>query len=154
MQKKLKGFSILELMLSAALFSIFSVSITLAVLQGSSATQSVITAELARQRAIEGIEAVRAIRAQSFDALQDTPSTGVQFNNGKWEFFGTQDEQNGFVRTISVQSGQRDSNGNIVDSGGTEDADLKLIIVTVTKNNFFLNFSTYLSRREVVVNNP
>jgi len=154
MKNNSKGFSVIELVLSAALFSIFSISITLAVLQGSSAIQAGIRSELARQFAIKGIEAARAVRAQSFDALQDTTGSGIHFSNGKWEFSGAQDERDGYVRVISVQSAQRDLNNNIVISGVAEDADLKLIIVTVTKDNFSLDFSTYLSRREFVAITP
>ncbi len=154
LKKKLKGFSVIELVMAAAIFSIFSISITLAVLQGSTAIQSGIRAELARQWAMEGIEAARAVRAQSFDKLQNTPGSGMQFNDGKWEFSGMQDEKDGYVRIISVQSAQRNADGNIVDHDGTDDADLKRITATVTRDTFSLDFSTYLSRREVVLIAP
>ncbi|KKR21919.1 MAG: hypothetical protein UT50_C0002G0010 [Candidatus Moranbacteria bacterium GW2011_GWA2_39_41] len=154
MKKKLKAFSVIELVLSAALFSIFSVSITLAVLQGSSAIQAGIRSEIARQFAMEGIEATRAVRAQSFDALQNTASSGIEFVDGKWELAGEQDEKDGYVRRISVQSAERDSEGNVVASGGTEDLDLKLIVVAVTKDNYSVDFSTYVSRREIVLIEP
>jgi len=150
MQNKFKAFSVIELMLSAALFSIFSVAITVAILQGSSVIQDGVQSEMARQFAMEGIEAVRAIRAQSFDALQNTAGSGLRVNNGKWEFFGGQDGRDGYVRTVSVQPAQRDSDGNIVASGGTDDADLKLATVTVTKNKFSTDLSAYLSRREII----
>lgn len=152
--KKTKGFSVLEVVLSAALFSIFSVAIITAILQSNSAIRAGIYAQSARQYAMEGIEAARAVRAKSFDDLQNTSGSGIRFENGKWEFFGTEDGRDGFVRTISVQSAQRDGNGNIVSSGGAEDADLKLISVNVVKNNFSMDFSAYLSRREIVLNIP
>lgn len=154
MKNKSKGFSVIEIVLATAIFSIFSVSVTLAVLQGSSAIQAGIRGELARQFAIEGIEAARAIRMQSFDALQNTTGSGVRFADGKWEFFGAQDERDGYIRVVSVQSAQRDSNNNIVTSGGNEDADLRLITATVSKNDFSIDFTTYLSRREIVAITP
>jgi len=151
MQKKLKGFSVIELVLAAGLFSVFSLSIVLAILQGSSAGQSGIRAEVARQWAMEGLEAARAVRSQSFDLLSDTSGSGIRFEDGKWEFSGEQDEWEGYTRTVSVQPARHDEDGNIVAEEGDEDADLKLITSVVTKNNFSVEFSTYLSRREIVV---
>lgn len=150
MRNKLKGFSVLEIVLSAGLFAVFSLAIIVAVLQGSSAGQSGVKSEMARNWGIEGIEAVRAIKNQSFDALENTAGSGVRFENGKWEFFGSGDEWEGFRRVIVIESARRDGD-NLISLGGTEDADLKLATVVVTKDDFSLDFSAYFSRREIPV---
>lgn len=149
-----RGFSIVEIVLAAGIFAVFSLAILMAVLRGSSAGQSGMRSELARNFAIEGVEAVRAVRNQSFDALGDTAGSGIRLADGNWELFGTQDEWEGYQRTIEIEPAQRDGNGNLVVSGGTEDADLKLAKVTVVKDDFSLEFSFYLSRREIIIVTP
>lgn len=146
----MKGFSVLELVLAAALFSIFSLAIVTAVFRGSNAEQAAMNAEIARQWAREGIEAVRAVRSQSFDSLGDSSGTGIRLENGKWEFHGNQDEWDGYERVVTLHPARRDSDGNIVTEGGNEDADLKSVTSTVTKDNFSVEFSAYLSRRDFV----
>lgn len=151
MQQNKRGFSILELVLAGAIFAVFASAIVVAVLQSGSATQAGIRAEIGRQWAQEGVEAVRAIGAQSFDALLDTAGSGVRFTNGKWEFSGNADEWDGYRRVVTVSSAQRSAGGDVVSSGGTEDVDLKLITVVVTKENFSIELSTYLSRKSIII---
>ena len=146
-----KGFLLVELMLAAAIFSVFSFAIVVAVLQGGSAMQSGVRSEFARQFAIEGIEKMRALRSQSFDELKESLATGVRISNGKLELSGEYDEKDGYRRTISIQKVYRDQQGNIKTSGETEDSDLRLVTSKVTKEDYSLEFSAYLSRREIPV---
>jgi type II secretory pathway pseudopilin PulG len=145
------GFSVLEIMLAAGLFSVFSMAIVVAVLQGNGAGQTGVRAETARNWAIEGLEAVRSVRNRSFDDLQNTAGSGIRLENERWEFSGAEDGWEGFSRVVTIEAAQRDVDGKLVASEGTEDADLKLATVTVTKDNFSLEFSAYFSRREIVV---
>lgn len=152
--KNKKGFSVLELVLAAAVFSIFSFGITLAVLQGMSAQQAGARAEAARLFAIEGIEAARALRSQGFDNLTDTSGSGIRFQGGEWELAGESDEWDGYSRVITIEKAERDGDGNIVSAGGDEDEDLKLITSTVAKGDYSIEYSGYLSRREIVPAGP
>lgn len=156
MKQRAKGFLIMELVLAAALFSVFSAGIVVALLQGSSAEQAAQQAETARFCAREGIEAARAIRSWSFAELENTTGSGLRLQAGQWEFFGEADEEcaAGYQRVIVVQSVERDGAGEIVASDGTEDTDMKLATVTVTKGEYSAEFSAYLSRREIVVPGP
>ena len=74
---ELPGFSLIEIILAVALFSIFSaVAITFS-FQALQAEQKGNEKELATNYAEEGIEVVRAIRDDSFDNLNDTDSSGL-----------------------------------------------------------------------------
>jgi len=150
MAKKKKGFSVIEIVLAAAIFSVFSLSIVLAVLQGSNTQKSSIRTDQARIWAAEGIEAARAIRAQAFENLTDTAGSGIRFSDGQWELAGSHDEWEGYRRTISIQKARRDGNGNLVDDGGTEDDNSKLVKSVVEKGDYSLEFSAYLSNREII----
>jgi len=145
------AFSVLELILAAGLFSIFAVSIALAVFQASNTQQKTIQLQMARQFAAEGIEAARALRSQSFDALSDTTGSGIQFSNdNKWELHEGNDSWQGFTRIITIQSAQRDADKNIVLSDGDSvDSDMKLVTSAVTQGNISVEFSVYLSRRDI-----
>lgn len=148
-----KAFSVIELILAAGLFSIFAISVALAVLSATSGQQKSLQAAQARQFAAEGLEATRALRAQAFDILVDTDGSGITFDtdNNKWKLDGASDEREGFVRVIKIESAQRDGDGNIVADGGSDDGDLKLVTSTVTRNgNPVAELSAYLSRREIV----
>ena len=154
MKKNQQGFSILELVLAAGLFSVFAAGISLAAFQGMNFEQKAVQIQTARQWAEEGIEAARAIRSQSFDALADTDGSGLNFSDGKWSLTSDHDSWEGYTRIIMIQSARRDSDGNIVSDGGQEDADMKLVTSQVTRGDLTVEFSTYFSRREIVPLNP
>jgi hypothetical protein len=67
---------------------------------------------------------------------------------------GESDEWEGFSRTVEIKKAQRDGDGNIVSEGGTADEDLKLVMVTVSKDDYSLEYSAYLSRREIIIAEP
>jgi len=149
MKKNKQAFSILELLLAAGLFSIFAISIALAVFATTNTQQKTIQLQMARQFAAEGIEAARALRAQSFDALTDTDGSGIQFSNGRWQLHDGNYDWQGFPRVIAIQPAQRDSSNNLVSGNGTDDSDMKLVTSTVTQGSISLTFSTYLSKRDI-----
>ena len=150
MKKTKRAFSILELILAVGLFAIFALSIAAAVFVASKASQKSLQMQIAQQFAVEGIEAARALRSQSFDSLANTEGSGIKFADGEWRLDGTQDNWQGFARFITIKSAKRDNEGNILLTGDNDDGDIKLITSTVTQGDMTVEFSAYLSRREII----
>jgi len=133
---KQKGFSVIEIILAAALFLIFSGGAIIVVLQGFDANRTATEMIVANQYAIEGLEAVRSIGDQSYSNLTLSSGTGlVRSASNTWTFSGTNNQfgpNNKYTRVITITAVNRDASGNIVSSGGTLDANTKKITATVT----------------------
>jgi len=146
-----KGFSVMEIILAAAIFCIFSsAAISFLFLTLKTETQSE-QAQTALQYAEEGIEAVRAIRDDSFDRLSDTEGSGLVFSDDKWDFGGDYDEFGIFKRTIAINEAKRDGDNNIISEGGEDDPNMKKIVSSVSwtspsGGNVSVEITAYLSR--------
>lgn len=138
------GFSVLEVILAAAIFMIFSTGAVMTVVQSYNANRLGMENTVASQFAAEGIEAAKAIKNRGYSNLTNFTAVGLQRNNpgNFWEFDplgeGTNDtllhnSGDNYIRTIKVESVNRDGNGNIQPSG-TPDPDTKKITATVTWN--------------------
>lgn len=128
------GFSVIEVILAGALFVLFSVGITSAILLGLDANRVSGEQTIATQYATEGMDSARSIRNQSYANLVNSTGTGVALSGGVWTFSGSNTTFDKYTRVLTVADVQRDTNGNIVVSGGTTDTDTKKIISTVTWN--------------------
>lgn len=129
-----KGQSVVEVMLAAGLFVIFSAGIVTAVLGGLDNNRVAGEQTIANQLASEGLEAVRSIKNQAYTNLVNSTGTGVAVTGGVWSFSGTNNIFDKYTRVITVNDVLRDINGNIVASGGTLDPDTKKVISTVSWN--------------------
>ncbi len=134
-KKSSKGFSLVELILAVGVFAILASGVTYVVTNsytnfyGGGNKQNV--AEFAQ----EGIEAVRSIRDNSWQDIEDVAGAGAKGldkSQGYWEFSGSSDTRDGLTRTVSIANAQRDSNGDIVDSGGSDDTRTKKVTVSVS----------------------
>jgi len=126
-----RGDLLIELILAIGLFAVLATT-AIATMTGflglSRTTEEVEEASLYAQ---EGLAATRAIRDQSWDNLTDEPH-GLSWTGTQWVFSGTSDQRGKFVREVSIKTAQRDSSGNLVDSGGSEDPDTKIVLVEVS----------------------
>lgn len=150
-QKIQHGFSVIELILTSAIFLIFSGGIIFVVLHGFDLNRLSEEETIANQYASEGIEAVRSIKNQNFSSLANAASTGIIRNGSNvWAFSGTNNINGKYTRTLAIASVNRDGSGNIVSSGGTTDPDTKKVTSTVswnagpTRNNSVI-LTTYLT---------
>lgn len=134
------GFSVIEVILAAAIFVTFATGAVVVVISGIDNNRLGSEMTIANQFNTEGMEAVRSIKNQSwttFIAKADAGNTGVTNGSGTWVFNGTNNvfpSDTRFTRTINVTSAQRDVSGNIVSSGGVNDANTKKVIVATTWN--------------------
>lgn len=130
---KQKGFSVIEVLLAAGLFVVFSIGVVVALLQGLNMNRLGQEETIATQYATEGVEAARSIRNRSYASLVETPGTGIDRVGGVWDFSGENNVLDGkYTRTIVIAEVQRDGDGNVVESGGTIDPDTKKVTVTVS----------------------
>lgn len=133
----MKGFSVIEVLLAAAIFMIFSIVSGTVVLQGFSGNRLGEEQTVANQYAAEGLEAVRSIKNQTFSNLVNSVGTGILQSGGVWTFAGGNNQfgpSNKYTRVLTVSDVQRDGSGNIVASGGTVDPLTKKITSTVSWN--------------------
>lgn len=134
MKKNVSGISIIEFIISVAIFSIIASVITVLVLQGFSINRLGNEETKSSFLAQEGIEATTSIRNQSFSNLANG-NYGVSRTAGYWQFLGTSDLiDNKYTRVVTVADGLRDIDNNLVESGGNIDVNTKKIISTVSWN--------------------
>ena len=130
-----RGFSVIEVLLAAALFAIFSTGIIGVVLQGFDANRLGSEQTIANQYASEGIEAARSIKNQTYTNLVNSAGSGIGRNgSGVWAFAGANNVLSKYTRVLTVADVQRDLSGNIVSSGGTTDPNTKKVTSTVSWN--------------------
>lgn len=127
-----RGFSVLEVILAVALFSIFSTTSVLLTLSSLRASLQGNQREVALAYAAEGIEIVRAIRSDSFGNLIDAAATGLHYDAGKWEAQGDFDSFEIYKRVVSIAPAQRDENGDIVSGAANDDANMKKVVSAVS----------------------
>ncbi len=150
-----RGFSVLEVILAAAIFVVMGVSAVIVVLQGLNTNRLGNEFTVANQYASEGVEVARSIKNRAFANLINSAGTGVAFSGGNWTFSGSNNTLvhntgDNYTRVIIVADVQRDGSGNIVSSGGTVDPMTKKVTSAVSWNFTSarpenISLSTYLS---------
>ncbi|RJQ35656.1 type II secretion system protein, partial [Candidatus Parcubacteria bacterium] len=130
----LRGFSLVELIIALTVFAILAAGVFYVVTNSYSNFYGSGDKQALAEYAQEGIEAVRAIRNNSWqDIIDSIGNNGVaKASNGLWTFSGSSDTQGDLTRVVTIANVERDSNGNIVDSGGTDDPSTKKVTVTVS----------------------
>ena len=129
------GFSVIEVILAAALFMIIATGSITVILQGTDSNRLGEEQAVANQYAAEGMEAVRSIKNQNFANLVNSAGTGIAQVGNVWTFSGGSNILSSkYTRVIKVENVYRDISGNIVSSGGTLDTKTKKITSTVVWN--------------------
>ncbi|MDP2366127.1 MAG: hypothetical protein Q8M94_20440, partial [Ignavibacteria bacterium] len=114
------GFTIIEVLLAMGLFVLVAGGGVSAAVQAFSVNRLGEEESYAGYLASEGMEATRAISARDYFNLVNG-SHGVDYSSGKWEFSGSSNALGKFARTVVISNVYRDTNGNIVASGGRLD---------------------------------
>lgn len=152
---KERGFQITEAVVAVAVFSL--AGLTLLSVYGAFFTASTEAKDNIRAAFLgeEGLEAIRSIRDDSFNGnispLSGVGSRYLYFDSvaNKWRATTTAQIEDGmFYRTFTVSPVYRDANNDIAVSG-TEDPNIKKIIVSVAWNKkeatTTKSFTSYLS---------
>ncbi|MEI6690572.1 MAG: hypothetical protein WCL07_02365 [bacterium] len=127
------GFGMIEVVVALGIFAVVGVTGITMVTHSFSVNRLGDEQTIATNLATQGLEITRGIRSQGWGIL-GAGSYGLQKNAGIWSFSPSPETWDKYTRTIVVSNGQRDGSGNIVDSGGSVDSDLKKITSTVTFN--------------------
>jgi prepilin-type N-terminal cleavage/methylation domain-containing protein len=128
------GFSLVELVVALAVFAILAAGVFYVVTNSYTNFYGAGDKQALAEYAQEGVEAVRAIRSNSWQNIEDgIGSNGLtKGSNGLWTFSGSSDTQGALTRVVAIANASRDVNWNIVDAGGTEDPSTKKVTVTVS----------------------
>lgn len=125
------GYVLLEVILAAGLVVIVAAIFVQLAIGSFGLERSAKENTVASNFAQEGLEAVRSIADRAFSEL--IPGTyGLDVNgNGVHILLGTSNDYGMYSRVITVEQVMRNS-GDIVESGGTDDPDTRLVVSTVT----------------------
>jgi len=151
------GFGLLEIVIAASIISavIFSLSFVFLISQKLETTSS--NKIRANFLAEEGLEASRFLRDKSWSTNLAALSAGTNYylafatTTSTWSIgaAGPDKVDNLFYRKVTTENVSRDSNDNIVSSGGTNDPDTKKINMEVAWRErgatTTVTISTYLS---------
>lgn len=117
-----KGFSLIEVVISVALFALIAGGGISAIIVPLSSGRGSSEVSKATQLALEGLEAVRSIRNANFTNIVGG-TKGVGVSSSLWSFIGTSDVTDKFSRSINISNARRDAGGTLVASGGVTDPD-------------------------------
>lgn len=152
-KKNKKGFSLVEILVVIAIIGLSMASLislaNFALVVQANLKQNLIATNLA----IEAIEAVAAIKSDNWSNASSL-TLGAPYHpvkNGsplKWSLSAGIEVINGFSREVIFSQVARDSDDDIVASGGTPDPDSRKITVSVSWNergkNYQVTLNSYL----------
>ena len=122
-----KGQSLLELLIAMSVFVLVISGIIMLTLTAHITDRQGMERTAATLLAQAGAEAAASIKNTGWKYLT-LGNHGLTDVNNEWEFFGSSDQVDKYTRQVSVEVVRRDSNGDVVDNGGTIDFDSKKIV--------------------------
>ncbi|MDD5749166.1 MAG: DUF2341 domain-containing protein [Patescibacteria group bacterium] len=131
-----KGFSLMEVIAALAIFSILTAGVFYVATNSYRNFFGAGDRQQVAKFAQEGLSAARAIRDNSWQAIEDAAGQGAlgasKDSGGNWQFAGTSDSLGVLSRTVEIEDVYRDESGNIVSEGGSLDLNTYKVIVTVS----------------------
>ena len=133
-----KGFSLIEVLIACTILSLSVLSLISASTKGLQVSRQALRQTQVAYLLEEGGEAVKSIRNDAWSnisGLTNGTTYYISFNTGtnKWTTSTTPNTIDSiFTRTVVISAVNRDSNDDIVTSGGTLDSLTKKVTVTVT----------------------
>ena len=152
-----KGFGLVEVVIASAIISVSIFSLSAVSVIGNRLQSQSLEKTRANFLSEEGLEAMRFLRDKSWNTNLANLSIGTNYyisfasSTSQWSIGSTTPPyiDSFFDRKIMVENVFRDSNDNIVLSGGTQDPDTKKVTVAVLWQDrnatTSINLSTYLS---------
>ena len=149
------GQSMVEIIVALAIFAFIASALTGLILGSFTLLMRSQEFIKASSWAGEGVEALRAIRVQAWNEF-DYSQSGIGISNNQWVFLGEGSQQNkdGFTRTIGFSPVYRDSNNVIVSAsapGAHEDVMTRIFDINVSWETS--NGQTQDISREAIISN-
>ena len=136
--KESMGFGMVELIVAIGIWIVLVASGTVFVLGGFEVNRLADEQNKASSLAQEGLEAGYSIKKQGWNtpflATNCITGCGVGNVSNTWGYLGSNNVFDKYTRQVFITPVSRDSTGNIVSSGGTDDPNTKKITSTVTWN--------------------
>lgn len=136
--KKLKAFTLIELMVAIALFTIFTYFIGSFSIDSLNATKNSAIRNKAIYKLIEVQNAIAAIKNDMWTIFKNENNSNPKhlvFIDDHYEIVDGVFEEDDITYSFTINNVERDVNGNIVESGGTIDNRTKLINLIASWNN-------------------
>ncbi|MCC6323277.1 hypothetical protein IT400_00615 [Candidatus Nomurabacteria bacterium] len=136
--KNLLGFALVEIMICCAILSAVTISLLSYAQKGLELSNLSLRQTQAIYLLEEGAEAIKTFRDDNWTNISSLNlDTNYYFtydtSSGVWSLSQTPSTINGiFTRTVVISAVERDSNDDIVTSGGTNDTDARKVTITVT----------------------
>lgn len=137
--KKTKGFSLVEVVVGCSIVTLVGVTIIGAIAQSSYLSNRSLYSAQSAFLLEEGIEAVKTIRNAGWtniSSLSTTTNYYLSFdtNTNTWSLLTTNPGliSSKYTRVVTVANVYRDSNSDIVSSGGTLDDGTRLVTISVS----------------------
>ncbi|TSC60881.1 MAG: Uncharacterized protein G01um1014107_214 [Parcubacteria group bacterium Gr01-1014_107] len=135
MDKNSRGLSMVELVVASAILSLFLVALSLSYVAFLRLASVNLNSVKATFLAEEGIEAVRFLKDadwQNIASLNTGLNYHLNFTGLSWQIVSNETLIDGFSRSLIFENVFRDSNGKIVESGGTLDQGSRKLSVSVS----------------------
>lgn len=127
-----KGQSLLEIILMIGLAGILIPGIATGLISARSGKAQEGRRVEALALVKESQESLRVIRERGWSLVSTNGTFHPQISGSTWELASGSQDINGLTRSIEISSVNRDTNGAIVDSGGTLDPSTKRVEITVS----------------------
>jgi prepilin-type N-terminal cleavage/methylation domain-containing protein len=156
--KIIKGFSLIEIVVAVGVFSLLAAAVAYTTANSQGSFHNTQDNQVKQLYAQEAYDAVRAIADSSWKSVADVPvntAYDVRINSaGAWELFNGTTTRSGLRRNVYFYDVTRDSTGNIVSGGSTNDYNTRLATVKIVGggqiyqlDGYITNFGAYKLRQ-------
>ena len=134
-KKKLKGYSLAELVLAIGIFAIISSMLIFLVVDATRTLENTRTRSKAAQLT-EGIyTSLILVKSQAWYNIAKHTNEGLkhlEYSLGEYLILDGEIVQNGLTYSFTIEEVQRDTNGNIIQTGGANDPHTRLINIFIS----------------------
>ena len=134
-KKKLKGYSLAELVLAIGIFAIISSMLIFLVVDATRTLENTRTRSKAAQLTEEIYTSLILVKSQAWYNIAKHTNEGLkhlEYSLGEYLILDGEIVQNGLTYSFTIEEVQRDTNGNIIQTGGANDPHTRLINIFIS----------------------
>ena len=134
-KKKLKGYSLAELVLAIGIFAIISSMLIFLVVDATRTLENTRTRSKAAQLTQEVYTSLILVKSQAWYNIAKHTNEGlkhIEYSLGEYLILDGEKVQNGLTYSFTIEEVQRDINQNIVQTGGANDPHTRLINIYIS----------------------